>query len=100
TRSTSKDVFAIIRPQPDRLYLQVVPGSNETYGFALRSHQDRVGDCRHAAARSHTRQKRAVADPGRAENDVLAIRQIVRRIHAIDILFMAVGDQALSLLFV
>ena len=25
----SKDVFAIIRPKPDRLYLQIVPGSNK-----------------------------------------------------------------------
>src|SRR4029077_10267182 len=100
TRSTSKDVLAIIRPKPDRLYLQVVPGSNKTYGFALRPHEDRVGDCRDAAARSHTGEKRAVADPRRAENDVLPIRQIVRRIYAIEILFMAVGDQAFSLLFV
>ena len=36
----SKDVFAIIRPKPDRLDLQVVPGSDETYGFALRTHED------------------------------------------------------------
>src|SRR5258705_13037492 len=77
TRSTSKDVFAIIRPKPDRLYLQVVSGSNKTYGFALRSHEDRVGDCRYAAARSHTGKKRAVADAGRAENDVLPVGEIV-----------------------
>src|SRR6476661_7549456 len=77
TRSTSKDVFAIIRPKPDRLYLQVVPGSNKTYGFALRSHEDRVSDCRDAAARSHTGKKRAVADAGRAENDVLAMGEVV-----------------------
>jgi hypothetical protein len=73
----SKDVFAIIRPKPDRLYLQVVPGSNKAYGFALRSHQDRVGDCRHAATRSHTGEKRAVTDAGRAENDVLAMGEVV-----------------------
>ena len=59
-----------------------------------------MGDCRDAAARPHTGKKRAVADAGRAENDVLAIRQIVRRIYAIEIIFIAVGDQALSLLFV
>ena len=77
TRSTSKDVFAIVRSKPDRFYLQVVPGSNKTYGFALRSHEDRVGDCRDAAARSHTGEKRAVADAGRAENDVLAVGEVV-----------------------
>src|SRR5437763_13920245 len=100
TRSTSKDVFTIIRPKPDRLYLQVMPGSNKTYGFAFGSHEDRVGDCRDAAARPHAGEKRAVADAGRAENDVLTIRQIVRRIYAIEISFMAVGDQAFSLLVV
>src|SRR4029453_15844748 len=94
TRSTSKDVFAIIRPKPDRLYLEVVPGSNKTYGLALRSHEDRVRDCRHAAARPHPREKRAVAVSGRAKNDFLPIRQIVRRIYAIEILFIAVRDQA------
>src|SRR5258705_13069622 len=77
TRSTSKDVLAIIRPKPNRLNLQVVPGSNKTYGFALRSHEDRVGDCRDAAARPHSGKKRAVTDAGRAENDVLAVGEIV-----------------------
>src|SRR4029077_4015143 len=77
TRSMSKNVFAIIRPKPNRLYLQVVPGSNKTYGFALRSHEDRVGDCRDPAARPHTRKKRAVTDAGRAENDVLPMGEIV-----------------------
>src|SRR5258708_5131705 len=77
TRSMSKDVFAIIRPKPDRLYLQVMPGSNKTYGFALCSHEDRVGDCRDTAARSHTGKKRAVTDPGCAENDVLPMGEIV-----------------------
>ena len=38
--ATSKDMFAIIRPKPDRLYLQVVPGSNKTYGFTLCTHED------------------------------------------------------------
>src|SRR4029077_11156745 len=71
TRSTSKDVFAIIRSKPNRLYLQVVSGSNKTYGFTLRSHEDRVGDGRDAAARPHTGEKRAVTDPGCAENDIL-----------------------------
>src|SRR5882757_10758089 len=77
TRSRSKDVFAIIRPKPDRLYLQVVPGSNKTYGFALRSHEDRVSDCRDAAARSHTGKKRAVTNAGCAENNVLAMGEVV-----------------------
>src|SRR4029077_3248558 len=77
TRSTSKDVFAIIRPKPNRLYLQVVPGSNKTYGFALRSHEDCVCDCRDAAARSHSGEKCAVADSRRAENDVLPMGEIV-----------------------
>jgi hypothetical protein len=70
-------VFAIIGPKPDRLYLQVVSGSNKTYGFALRSHEDRVGDGRDAAARSHTGEKRAVTDPRCAENDVLPMGEIV-----------------------
>src|SRR5437773_9532224 len=77
TRSTSKDVFAIIRPKPNRLYLQVMPGSNKTHGFAFRSHEDRVGDCSDAAARPHTGEKRAVADAGCAENDVLPMGEIV-----------------------
>jgi len=59
-----------------------------------------VCDRRDAAACSHTLKKRAVADPGRAENDVLAICQIVCRIDAIEILLMAISNQAFSLLFV
>src|SRR5439155_26536869 len=96
TRSTSKDVFTIIRPKPDRLYLQVMPGSNKTYGLALGSHEVRVGDSPDAAARPHTGQKRPVADARRAVNHVLTTRQIVPRIYAIGIFYMAVGDQAIS----
>ena len=59
-----------------------------------------MSDCRDAAARSHTGKKGAVTDPGCAENDVLAIGQIVCRIYAIQILFMAFGNQAFSLLVV
>src|ERR1700755_1122587 len=77
-----------------------MPGSNKTHGFALRSHEDRVRDCSDPAASSDTLKKRAVADPGRAKNDVLAVRQIVCRIYAVEILFIAIGDQAFSLFFV
>ena len=57
-------------------------------------------DCSDATACSHTFKKRTVTDPGRAENNILPIRQIVRRIYAVEILFVAVGDQAFSLFFV
>src|SRR4029453_1635003 len=100
TRSTSKYVFAIIRPKPYRLHLQVVPGSDKTHSFALRTHEDRVRDCSDATACSHTLQQRTVTDPGRAENNVLPIRQIVRRIYAVEIFFVAIRDQAFPFLFV
>src|SRR4029434_6198552 len=77
-----------------------MPGSNKPYGFAFRSHEDRVRNCRHATARSYNREKLAIADTGCAENDVLAIRQVVRCIYAVEIFFVAVGDQAFSLLFI
>jgi hypothetical protein len=40
-------------------------------------------DCHDAALRPHTAQQRAVADSGCAENDVLAVGQIVSRIDAL-----------------
>ena len=57
-------------------------------------------NCSNAPAGAHTLKKSAVADSGRAENDILAIRQIVRCINAVEILFVAFGNQAFSLLFV
>ena len=52
-----------------------------------------MGDRGVAAARAHTWEERAVADPGRAEKDVLAVGQIVCRIDAVEIFFETVGDQ-------
>src|SRR5439155_239067 len=60
----------------------------------------KISDRNDATTRAHTWQQRAVADSGRAENDVLAIRQIVRRIDAVEIFFVAVGDQLFPLLLV
>ena len=57
-------------------------------------------DCSHATTRAHTWQQRAVADSGCAEDDVLAIGQIVCRIDAVEIFFVALGDQLFSLLVV
>src|SRR5580765_4408282 len=56
--------------------------------------------CCDAAVRADTAQQRAVADPSRAENNVLPVGQIVRRIDLVEILFEAVGDQFLSFLLI
>ena len=70
-------MFAIIRPEPNRFHLQIVSRANETHGLALGTHEDRMGNGRDAAVSSHTGQQRAVADPGRAEKNVLAVSQII-----------------------
>ena len=70
-------MFAIIGPESDRFCLQIVPRSNETHGLAFGAHEDRMRDGRDATVSADAAQQRAVADPGRAEKDVLAVRQIV-----------------------
>src|SRR5215471_10194199 len=93
-------MFAIVGPKPDGLYLQIVPGLNKTYCLALSPHQDRMCDCRHASARSHTSEQGAVANAGCAEDNVLSVRQIVRCVNAVEVLFVAVADEILSLFVV
>ena len=85
-------MLATIRSQPDRLCLQIVPRSNETDRLALCSHQDGMRYCCDATVRADAAQQRAVADSGRAENNVLPVGQIVRRIDSVEIFFVAVGD--------
>ena len=70
-------MFAIIGPEPNRFHLQIVSRANEAHGLALGTHENRMGNGSDAAVRSHTAQQRAVADPGRTEKNVLAIRQVI-----------------------
>ena len=93
-------MLAIIRPEPNRFHLQIVPRANETHGLTLGAHEDRMRNGGDAAVGSHTAQQRAVADPSRAEKDILAVRQIVGRKDAVQIFLVAVVDQALSFLFI
>ena len=74
---SSNQVLAIIGAEPDRFCLQIVPRPNETHGLALGTHEDRMRDGRDAAVGPHAAQQRAVADPSRAEKDVLAVSQII-----------------------
>ena len=53
-----------------------------------------------AAARPHPGEERAVADPGCAENDVLAVGKIIGGKDAVEIFPVTVGDQVLSFLLV
>ena len=92
-------MLAIVGAQPDRLVLQIVRGANEPDRLALRAHQDRMRD-RACALRFHAAQERAVADSGRAEDNVLPVRQIVGEEDAAEIFFVPVGDQLFALLVI
>ena len=46
----------------------------------------------HASPRAHARKQGTVADASCAENNVLPVRQIVRCVHAVEFLFVPIGD--------
>ena len=92
-------MFSIIRSEPDRLVVQIVKGADQANGFALGPHQNRTGD-RSGALRFHPAQQGAVTDPGRAENNVFALGEIVSGINFVQILFPTVGDQLFLFLLV
>ena len=77
-------MLAIIGPESNRFALQIVRGANEAHGFALGPHQDGMGDGGEPL-RFHPAQQRAVADPSRAKNNVLALRQVVREKDAFEV---------------
>ena len=85
-------MLAIVGAQPDRLVLEIVRSADEAHGLALRPHQDRIRD-RVGSLRFHASQERAVADAGRAKDDVLSIREVVGEEDASEILLVAIGDE-------
>src|SRR5437667_9199923 len=97
---SSNQVLAIIGAEPDRFCLQIVSRPDETHGLALGAHEDRMRDGRDAAVGPHTAQQRAVADPGRAEEDVLAVSQVISRKNAAQIFLITGVDQFFSFLFI
>ena len=75
-------MFSIVGAEPNGLVLQIMGSANETHGLALRSHEDRVCDCVRTLGYYST-QKRAVANPGGAKDDVFSVRQIIGKENAI-----------------
>src|ERR1043166_9824429 len=59
-----------------------------------------MGARRDAAARANTWEERAIADSCRAKNNVLTIGEVICRIDAVEILFVTISDQFLSLLVI
>ena len=82
-------MFSVVRTQPDRFVLQVVPCPNEAHRAALRPHEDGVGNSMRALC-LHTAQERAVADSGCTKNDVLAVRQIIGKKDSVEIITVAI----------
>src|SRR5207253_3071366 len=82
----SNQVLAVIGAEPDGFVLQVVRGADEPDGFAFCAHQNGMGNGVGTFPPDAT-QKRAVADSGRAKDNVLPVGQIVGHINAIEIFF-------------
>ena len=72
-------MLAIIGAQSDGFLLQIVRGADEANRLALRPHQNGMRNRRARPFGFNAAQKRAVADAGRAKNDVLAVGEIIRR---------------------
>src|SRR5262249_47217628 len=92
-------VLAIIRAQADRLILQIVQGPNQSDGLALRPHQDRMG---HGGCFFFffAAQKSAIAGFRRAQNNVLALSEIVVGVNSVEFFLPTVGDELFLFLLI
>src|SRR6266536_1970508 len=95
----SDQMLALIGAEANRFVLQIVHGANQADSFALRPHQNRMGDGS-CAFGFYAAQKRAVANPSRAKDDVFSVRQIIGEKDALEIFFAAISDELLALLLV